>query len=237
MIIESFFGILVLTKRKEIRMAVITISRELSSLGTEISRQVANVLGYQYVDKDIVEAILQQYGLIEFDKLYQTAPGMWSRLDLMNMQMIQMLNKTMLAFARRSNAVVLGRGGFAVFKDFSDVLNVRIQAPFDVRVERTMKKILFKNKSEAEDYVREHDHVRQAFIQTYYSKNWDVASNFNLVIDTGIVPMENAADWIVSAARELSKHPIRGKSTGDIAVDSVLSRTIEEILQKTSLAA
>lgn len=45
-------------------MAVITISREFGSKGSEISQSVANTLGYAYVDKESIEKVMAQFGLI-----------------------------------------------------------------------------------------------------------------------------------------------------------------------------
>jgi cytidylate kinase len=49
-----------------------------------------------------------------------------------------MLNDTMDALAHRGDTLILGRGGYASLSKYEDVLNVRLQAPFLVRVERVM---------------------------------------------------------------------------------------------------
>jgi cytidylate kinase len=49
-----------------------------------------------------------------------------------------MLNKVIEAFAHHGNVVLLGRVGFEVLGKYADVLHVRLQAPFSVRVKRIM---------------------------------------------------------------------------------------------------
>ena len=51
-------------------MAMITISRQLGSLGTEIARGVAEELKYEYADKEMVGKIMAGYGITapEMDK-------------------------------------------------------------------------------------------------------------------------------------------------------------------------
>ncbi len=59
-------------------MAVITISRELGSGGSDIARQVAKQLSYEFVDKRTTDGIFRQYGLTKFDDLYSSAPTSWT---------------------------------------------------------------------------------------------------------------------------------------------------------------
>ena len=44
-------------------MSVVTISRELGSLGTEIARAVAEKLNYEYIDKEKIAQALANLGL------------------------------------------------------------------------------------------------------------------------------------------------------------------------------
>jgi hypothetical protein len=48
-------------------MAVITVSRQLGSLGTEMAQKVAEVLQYEFVDKEKIGKALATYGLPEPD--------------------------------------------------------------------------------------------------------------------------------------------------------------------------
>ena len=56
-------------------MAVITISREFGSEGTAIAEKAAQALGYHLADKNSIEKILSEYGLMEFDRMYDSIPG------------------------------------------------------------------------------------------------------------------------------------------------------------------
>ena len=119
-------------------MAVITISRELGSGGSDIAQQVAKRLGYEFVDKHTTDGIFRQYGLTKFDDLYSSAPSILDLLNADNLLLISMANEILEAVAKRGNVVILGRAGFAVLGGYADVLNVRIEAPFSDRVQRVM---------------------------------------------------------------------------------------------------
>ena len=61
---------------KGVAMAVITVSRQLGSLGTEIAQKVAEVLQYEFVDKEKIGMTLATYGLpeLELEKFDEKKP-------------------------------------------------------------------------------------------------------------------------------------------------------------------
>ncbi|MCG3212312.1 MAG: Cytidylate kinase [Anaerolineae bacterium] len=213
-------------------MTTITISREYGSGGADIARQVAKTLGYEFVDKRTIEGIFRQYGLTKFNELYTSAPSFWDLTNATNLLIVSMLNEVMEALAQRGQMVILGRGGFASLSDYADVLNVRIQAPPAIRVERVMAREKLANRQQAEERVTEDDKARRKFIQMFYNKRWDAESYFNLVIDTGSVSSELAVNWIIEAARGLEQKQFEpGVATSQqAAVDPVLVDAINKVL-------
>jgi cytidylate kinase len=212
-------------------MRIVTISRELGSEGTAIAAQVADILGYQFIAKSNLEKILQQYGMVELDVLYKSTPGFWARLDDANLQLISMLNKTILGIAHRGNVVILGRGGFAALQGCADAIHVRIQAPFALRVKRIQEREQLPDFDAAANHVAKNDKARQAFLKAFYDIDVFSAKQFNLILDTSIVPVDMAAAWITEAAQSIqSPSVIEGYQIEDIEVDDILDRTIAEVL-------
>jgi cytidylate kinase len=217
-------------------MAVITISRELGSEGSYIASHVAQALGYALVDKKIIEHVLCQYGYVQFGKDYESAPNIWERMDPDKGNMITMLNRVLQAMASYGNVVIMGRGSFAVLGDYTDVLNVRLQAPLSVRVRRVMVDQKIKDTDVAEALVRESDKVRSAFIQSWYGVRWDQADAFDLVIDTSKVLPDVAVKWIIEAQQGLKDLRISFKpTTHTIQVDRILAGAISDVLNKLAV--
>ena len=133
-------------------MSVITISREFGSGGDVIAQQVAQTLDCHFVDQKFVSTILGQYGYVEFDQEYANLPTFWERFNAQREKhrdvMMNMLNRVIdnidrlrgviRAIAHQGNVVILGRSGFEILGSFADVLHVRLQAPFPIRVKRVM---------------------------------------------------------------------------------------------------
>jgi cytidylate kinase len=214
-------------------MTAITISRELGSEGREIGEQVAKILGYNFVDNQILEGVFRKYGLTKFNDLYTSAPGFWELTDPTNLLIVSMLNETMEALAYRGRMVIMGRGGFASLNEYADVLKVRIQAPFSTRVERVMARENIPSLPEAEERVQEDDRARQKFIKLFYNKQWDQETYFNLVLDTSSVSKEMAVNWIIEAARKLDQKKFTPETivAQKAKVDPVLLDAIAETFQ------
>jgi hypothetical protein len=68
-------------------MPAITISREIGSKGDTIAEQVARRVGYQLVDKNLIEKIFLQFGFIDFRQSYDQT-GFWSRFDPHHTEMV-----------------------------------------------------------------------------------------------------------------------------------------------------
>ncbi len=212
-------------------MSVLTISRETGSEGSYIAKKVAQALGYHYADKQTMEDVLLQYGFAEFDREYDAAPGFWARFDARTTQMISMLNRVIQAVARHGNVVILGRGSFAVLSGFTDVLNVRIQAPLSVRRARVMVQQQLNDPERAEAIVKEVDRVRSSFIESYYGVRWDAVTTFDVVIDTGKVPPDLATRWLIDAVGALPKsEAAEAHTTSTLEFDAVLAFTVSDVL-------
>ena len=213
-------------------MTVITISRELGSGGSYISKQVAQSLGYHLVEKDTLQKVLSQYGFAQFEDEYESAPSFWERLDSDRIMMIEMLNKVIQAVAQHGNVVLLGRGSFAVLNNYRDVLNVRIQAPLPIRVRRVMAEQNITDLEKAETLVKESDRVRSTFLQSWYGVRWDTAGMFDLVVDTSKVPCDLAVRWILEVHEVMGEIQAEGQPAMDtLQVDSLLAKAVADTLE------
>lgn len=213
-------------------MAVITISREAGSGGNYIAEKTAEALGYHCADRETAIAVMEEYGFSRFEdefdakssfRLEQVRSGR-QRPELR--PMVDLLPQISLALARHGNVVILGRGSFSVLGGLADVLNVRVQAPFSQRVKWFMEQEGL-TQGEAETLVRDRDEVRASFVQSWYGARLDDARLFDLVIDTGKVPLDRAVAWLVEMARVLeTQKGGPGRTTQSLEVDPALLATV-----------
>lgn len=215
-------------------MAVITISRDPGSGGMDIARKVAGALGYELANHDTTDAILRQYGLTKFSELYENVPSLLDILNADNLLIVAMTNEILEALAKRGNIVILGRAGFAVLSKFADVLNVRVQAPFDQRVKRVMEREGLTDLPAAEQRIKDEDNVHRKYVRRFYNCEWDDPANFSLALDTSVLSVDAAASLIVEAAKSVEQKARAGDAvtTATIKEDPVLADAVARVLAK-----
>jgi len=187
------------------------------------------------VDKKTIGSLLGQYGLVDFNKIYDTIPDFWQGFDTQKVDQrehtINMMNRVVLALARQGNLVIVGRGSYLVLDKYADVLNVRIQAPLQVRVKRELEKNKTADARETEARVKDDDRIREQFIVTAYGTHWENAKPFDLVINTAKIPSDLACEWIINAVQALPVQKPAENNTGSIAVDKTLAEAVASILR------
>lgn len=212
-------------------MAVITISREFGSGGARIAAAAAQALGYHLADKNVMERILRQYGLIHLDAVTGALPNFWIYFDEQLRLTAGMLDLTIKALAQHGNIVILGRGSYAVLGGgLADVLHVRIQAPPAMRVQYVTVQYEL-SEADAAKRVAEADRARASFIERAYHARSDDTRAFDLVINLGTLAPESAARLIVEAAHILDEQPRNDTPrAADFLVSSTLADVVRDVL-------
>ena len=138
-----------------------------------------------------------------------------------------------MAVAHQGNVVIVGRGSFAVLQGFDDVLNVRIKAPFKERVNTLMRERSLPDMQTAERMVRENDKLRKSFVSSYLHVDNEDLQYFDLILDTGKMPLDVAVTLIADVAGAIESGVDEEKGfvkTATVEVDSILSQEVEKAL-------
>jgi cytidylate kinase len=217
-------------------MRVVTISSELGGGGAEIGEQVARTLGYDFVDERVSDTILRKYGLTKFGEVYDSAPTILDLLRAENLLIVSMLNEIVEALAKRGNVVILSRIGFAILGTCSDVLNVHVVAPLDRRVERLATAEGSEQAADAADRVHEDDNVHRTFVRRFYDRQYEDPAGYGIVVDTGTLSYEAAAQQIVQAASMTADQSAApgAVTTADLEIDPVLAGAVDEALAEAA---
>jgi len=195
-------------------MSVITISKQLGSVGTKIAREVAEKLNYEYVDKEKIGKILanSDFGVIEVEKFDEKKPPFWDSLALQRDIFLRAIRAAIYDFARKGKVVIVGRGGQVLLRNLPGTLHVRIFAPFDLRVKR-----LVSSQGVDEKYaipiLRQSDQDSAGYIQSSLHADWNDASLYDLLINTQNLSQTTAVQLIIDSvhSREMQEGVEKGK--------------------------
>jgi len=204
-------------------MSVITISRELGSKGTDIAHAVAEKLGLECLDREVLADIAQEAGVEQahvsgkedsisgrprivgpemaafFRRQRYASPQ--PREALGDQAYIELVRKVIYDRAEAGNVVVLGRGGQMILRNWPGALHVYITAPLEVRVARVAEE-RGTGRQLAERLVQESDRRRRDYIRHFYNNaDWTNLRYYHLVVDTGRIPPQVATEIIVRAAQ------------------------------------
>jgi cytidylate kinase len=186
-------------------MAVITISRQLGSLGCEIADAVSQQLGYRKVWRGLINQAARQARTPEM------ALDILDDLGLFGLKPSPLEEKAYLdavrelieEHARAGNTLIVGRGGQAVLRGWPNTLHVRIIAPLDVRIERLIDRHRISALA-ALARVKASDRRRKRFVERAYHVDWNDPTLYDLVLNTASMDVARAAGLICHAASSMA---------------------------------
>jgi cytidylate kinase len=193
---------------RKVGMAVITISRQLGSLGCQIVEEIAACLNYRVIWREVINEAASRAGVPE------VALATIDELDLLGIRPSSddrkayhnAVREIMKELASEGNVVILGRAGQVILSGVPDVLHIRIYAPFDLRVERiAVRHELSMDVARAQ--VEASDQTRTRYLKRYYNARWDDPALYDLMINTGNLDANTAAAVVCATVKMRMKKP------------------------------
>lgn len=197
-------------------MSVITISRQFGAGGITVGEIVAQNLGYRFYDNEIiqmvakkakistdwVEAIEKEAGGALQKFLTQIVPkGLVDRvLDdtkgyIDEEIYIDLLNLIIKKVADDGNAVIIGRGGQYILKDYPDVYHVLLVAEKMDRIKFIEEKYDMLSK-QAVKIVNMDDKRRINLYRKFHKEDYDQPVHYQIVINTSKTDRDKAAELV-----------------------------------------
>ena len=191
--------------------SIITVSREFGSGGRSIAKEVAKKLGYEYFDVEMIERIAQTSGLDP--EVMENAEEFSARKSLFGYAFIgrgtketsmenYLWNKQrdmILELAEKGNCVIVGRCADYVLRDSENALHVFVHADMDYRAKRIVR--LYGETNETpEKRLTDKDKMRKANYEYYTDREWGLAQNYDLTLNSGKLGQERCVDIICGLA-------------------------------------
>lgn len=186
---------------------VITISRQFGSGGRQISRLLAEKMGVKRYDQTVVamaaeslgagdqieEVINRSYSVPEAS-LGAISTASFDRVPAYNQLYIEQGKIIRAIAAKGEGAVFLGRCADVVLAGQPDVYSFFICADDEFRTRRAQTHYGGMSLKQ----LNEIENKRKNYYSFYTGKTWGDPLNFDLTINTSRVPLEKAADLILS---------------------------------------
>ena len=196
---------------------VITIGRQFGSGGREIGKLIAEKLGINFYDKELISIAAKQSGLCE--QIFETHDEKPTSSFLYSLVMdtyslgyggtgymdVPVGQKVFLAqfdaikkLASEGPCVMVGRCADYALSEYKDCFSVFVHADTDWRINRLSQKHN-KTAKEAKDMINKTDKSRSSYYNYYTNKKWGAASSYNLCVDSSKLGIDGAAKAIIQA--------------------------------------
>src|SRR4030043_41690 len=181
-------------------MYFITFSRKMGTNGSEIARQVANKLRYQFYDTEAIENAAREMGFLEnVKKIDEKVPSLFQRLFSHKPAIeLDRLNSVIYELAKKGNAVFLGRGSHILLKSFSCALHIRVTASLERRVQNLIERGF--HREAALRAIERSDHERSTFTKFAFGVDWENPELYDLVLNMDKLSVILAVNTILDTA-------------------------------------
>jgi cytidylate kinase len=187
----------------------IAVSRQLGSRGNELAGALAEELGYQLWDREIVDyiaeranvrvAAVKSLGETWYNRAHDWIAGTIDRRFLACDEYVRHLVEVVTAMATHGPCVFLGRGvGF--FMPPERGLRVRVVAPIEQRVAYAAENYDM-DITEARKLVNRSDASKEGFVRTYFRVDLGSPLSHDLCLNLGSMSVEEAVAVCLSAHR------------------------------------
>ncbi len=187
----------------------ITISREFGCQGYPLAAALQKELNAQggqnwaVFDKSLIEMISADHHISE--QLLNSLGERAKYLDYIVASLLpewkseedayKLITKSIFSIAQHGNAIIVGRGAFAITQSLKNCYHYRLIAPLEFRI-KTYSQLLKIPEHEAEQIVRENSSNRNNFMRDFYNCFFN-GNEFNMIFNNSLMNVETIAQTII----------------------------------------
>jgi cytidylate kinase len=198
--------------------SVVCVSHTTGSGGDAVGKEVAQRLGYLYIDEDIVasaaaagglepkdiadEERRKSYASRVLDMLAEGDPAMWTTtasIDLMRPADVRgLIRETVVQTAARGNVVIVAHAASHALEPGPEMLRVFVTASPRTREERVAAADGVE-RAQAARTIKDSDAGRSDYLKRFYSVDRESPHDYDLVVNTDRLSTEDAAAIVLHA--------------------------------------
>jgi cytidylate kinase len=194
-------------------ISVITISREPGSGGNILAERLSQQLDFDLFYQDFIHSMADSahvsVRLLEtldekgVSVLEEWISSLVDKRHLWPDRYLQHLMKVLGTIGKHGRAVIVGRGANFLLP-LEKRLSVRVIAPLETRVKNVSREYNV-TAEDAKTRVLKTESDRKAFIRKYFNDDIRDPLNYDLIINTGMLSIEDAANAVKGALSRLNR--------------------------------
>ncbi|MDO4599385.1 MAG: cytidylate kinase-like family protein [[Ruminococcus] gnavus] len=184
---------------------IMTIGRQSGSGGRRIGELLAERLEIPLYGKAELQKIAEKTGdYEEVQAFYEEEPVNSLLYAIAMNQFEQEVGRIpfqrIRELASQESCIIIGRCAGHIFRKDPEAVRVFIHADPQIRVQRIMERECL-SKGKARQFLEDTDSRRASFHKYYTQREWGMAQDYELCLDSGVLGMEGTAEVLIEYLR------------------------------------
>lgn len=182
------------SKKINLNMTSITVSRQLGSYGNEVAQAIAERLNFHLVSREVINQAALRAGVPEVALatiddlgLLGIKPSVQARQAYHNA-----IREVLEELATQGKVVIVGRAGQVILRGRPDVFHIKVIAPVNIRAERLAREQHIPIEA-ATAQITTSDRSRREYLKRYFNARWDDPELYDIIINTARMEVDEAA--------------------------------------------
>ena len=213
-------------------MTVITMTREMGTLGKDVAAGVAQLMGLEVIHHELVEQdVAERMQLEESDvhRFLEGTPSLLERWKIDQTKLSKYTAEEIYDLADKGNVVIRGWGAAALLRKIPHIPSVRVCAPMQFRVRVMQERLGLDNERHVQREIERNDAAHTRTMHKFLGTDRENALGYDMVLNTErlsisdcVKQVASLAESTVFAASEKSQQILN-----DLILQSKIHRVVE----------
>jgi cytidylate kinase len=185
-------------------MPIVTITREMGSLGKDVARALGAELQVPVVYHEVIDHLADRMRVRKSHviRLLDGSAGLLERLTADKTSLsIFTADEIIGVAAQGRGAVIRGWGATHLLRDVPHVVCVRVCAPFETRKRRMMERLGSNDEAQVAEEIRTNDEAHTAIMRRHFFLQWTDPEHYDLVLNTKRVSVDECVEEVLALVR------------------------------------
>ncbi|TAK45155.1 MAG: cytidylate kinase-like family protein [Betaproteobacteria bacterium] len=185
-------------------MPVITITREMGTLGKDVAAGLSDALEVPVIYNEIVDHLADRLRVRKSHviRLLDGRAGLLERLAADKTSLFVHSAEEVMAMALQpGGAIIRGWGASHLLRAVPHAVCVRVCSPLELRVRRMMERLSTENEAEIRTEIQHNDEAHAAIVRRHFGVEWTDPAHYDLVLNTERVSIGRCVEQVLALVR------------------------------------
>ena len=204
-------------------MPIITITREMGSLGKDVARALGAELKVPVVYHEVIDHLADRMRVRKSHviRLLDGSAGLLERLTADQTSLSLFTADEIIGLAARGpGAVIRGWGATHLLREVPYAVCVRVCAPLETRKRRMMERLNSDDEAQVAEEIGANDEAHSAIMRRHFNLQWTDSEHYDLVLNTKRVPVDECVGEVLALVRspQFIETELSRQKLGDLAL-------------------